>query len=59
MILIISCKTFLSTTFTSLLAEPVASSEENSHGTTEAAKDFILDGRHYEHRVSQVKTDRE
>ncbi|XP_051764780.1 coiled-coil domain-containing protein 66 isoform X3 [Ctenopharyngodon idella] len=40
-------------------AEPVANSEENSHGTTEAAKEFILDGRHYEHRVSQVKTDKE
>ncbi|XP_048032243.1 coiled-coil domain-containing protein 66 isoform X4 [Megalobrama amblycephala] len=40
-------------------AEPAASSEENSHGTREAAKDFIPDGRHYEHRVSQVKTDRE
>ncbi|XP_067254572.1 coiled-coil domain-containing protein 66 isoform X5 [Chanodichthys erythropterus] len=37
-------------------AEPAVSSEENSHGTREAAKDFIPDGR--QHRVSQVKTDR-
>ncbi|XP_067272440.1 coiled-coil domain-containing protein 66 isoform X3 [Pseudorasbora parva] len=40
-------------------AEPVASSEENSHRTTEAAKEFIPDGHHYKHRAAQENTDRE
>ncbi|XP_077088080.1 coiled-coil domain-containing protein 66 isoform X2 [Siphateles boraxobius] len=39
--------------------ETVASSEENCHGTREAAEEFIPDAHPYKHRVSHGKTDGE
>ncbi|KTF79426.1 hypothetical protein cypCar_00024125, partial [Cyprinus carpio] len=42
-----------------LLAEPVASSEENCPGTTGTAEELILDNHNYRHRASQEKTDRQ